>query len=41
MINNANIFIIYESLLKNVMKTLPKIHQNKAKVSGKMNEFWV
>ena len=29
MINNVNIFTIYEFLLQNVIKLLPKIYQNK------------
>ena len=41
MINNANIFNIYESLLKNVIKILLTIYQNKAKVPWKMSKFQV
>ena len=41
MIKNANIFTINESLLKNVIKILPTIYQNKAKIPGKMSEFRV
>ena len=39
MINNVNIFTIYESLLKNFLKILPKIYQNKTKVPGKSEKF--
>ena len=41
MTNNANNITIYESLLKEVIKILPTIYQNEAKVSGKMSEFRV
>ena len=40
MINNVNIFTMYESLLQNV-KLLPTIKQNKTKVPGKIRKFWV
>ena len=40
-INDANIFTIYESLLKNIIKILPTIYQDKAKVPGKMDELRV
>ena len=41
MINNVNIFTIYESLLQNVIKILPAIQHNKTKVLGKMRKFWI
>lgn len=39
MINNVN--IIYESLIENVMKTLPTIYQKETKSSGKTSKFRV
>ena len=39
MINNVN--IIYESLIENVMKTLPTIYQQETKASGKTSKFRV
>ena len=41
MINNVNAFTIYESLVKNVIKILPTINQNKAKVPEKISECQV
>ena len=41
MINNVNIFTINRFLIKNVIKILPTIYQNKDKVSGKNRKFWV
>ena len=38
MINNVNIINIYEFLLQNIIKTLPKIYQNKTKVKGKSSK---
>ena len=38
MINNANIFTIYESLFLSVIKALPIIYQNKTKVPGKIEQ---
>lgn len=36
MINNVYIFTIYESLLQNVIKILPKIYRHKTNVPGKI-----
>ena len=41
MIYQMNIWIIYESLLQNIMKILPIIYQNKTKVLGKSSKFQV
>ena len=38
-INNVNIFTIYESLLKSVLKILPTVYQNKAQVPGQSSEL--
>ena len=37
MINNVNFFTIYEFLIQNVLKILPIIYQNKAKIPGKVS----
>ena len=39
MINNVNIFTIYES--KEVKKILHTIYQNKTKVPGRKSKLWV
>ena len=41
LINNVNIFTIYESLRQNVIKMLPTIFKNKTKVMGDSSKFWV
>ena len=41
MIYQMNIWIIYESLLQNIMKILPIIYQNKTKVLGKSSKFQI
>ena len=40
-INNVNIYTIYQSLLYNVIKLLPTINQNKTEGPGKMSKFRV
>ena len=41
MVNDVNIFTIFESLHLNVIKILPTIYQNKTKVPGKMGKLRV
>ena len=41
MIYNVNIFTMYESLLKNIIKVLPIIYQSKTKNLEESNKFRV
>ena len=40
MTSNMNIFTIYQTLLSNVMRSLPKIYRNNIKASGKVSSSW-
>ena len=41
MINNVNIYTIYDSLCQNVMRILPTIYQNKTKLLEESRKFRV